>query len=191
MDQQKLKSIIESILFISGEPVKISKIAKITFARLPEIENAIMILQNDYASARGLAIIKKEDEIQMTTSPENSSFVSELVKGEIQENLSRAALEILSIIAYRGPISRMEIDAIRGVNSTYTLRTLLMRGLVERMENPKSARSYHYKVSFDFMRHLGIDDIGKLPDWENLSKDSRLQNIIENANESKKDVTES
>lgn len=179
MDLEKLKSIIESILFISGEPVKLSKIAKITDAPKPEIENAIMVLQSEYSAGRGLSIIKKEDEFQMVTSPENSSFISELVKGEMQENLSRAALEILSIIAYRGPLSRMEIDAIRGVNSTYTLRSLLMRGLVERMENPKSARSFLYKISFDFMRHLGIDDITKLPDWESLSKDSRIEGIIE------------
>jgi len=183
MDITKLKSIIESILFISGEPVKISKIAKITEAPKPEIENAIMVLQGEYSGNRGLSIIKKEDEVQMASSPDNSSFITDLVKSEVQENLSRAALEVLSIAAYRGPLSRMDIDAIRGVNSTFTLRSLLMRGLVERVENPKSARSYLYKISFDFLRHLGLDDISKLPDWEKLSRDSRIENIIENTTE--------
>jgi len=188
MDLEKLKSIIESILFISGEPVKISKIAKITGAAKPEIENAVMILQNEYSIGKGLAIIKKEDEIQMATSPDNATFIAELVKSETQENLSRAALEVLSIVAYRGPVSRMDIDAIRGVNSTYTLRSLLMRGLVERIENPKSQRSYVYKISFDFLRHLGLDDISKLPDWEKLSHDSRIESIIENTNETAKEA---
>lgn len=180
MDQEKLKSIIESLLFISGEPTKISRIAKITGAPKPEVENAVMMLQAEYAGGRGMVIIKKEDEVQMATSPENSSFISDLVKSEIQENLSRAALEVLSIVAYRGPITRMDVEAIRGVNSSFTLRSLLIRGLVERIENPKDSRGYLYKISFEFLKKLGIDSIGKLPDFETLSSDSRIDSIIQN-----------
>jgi len=180
MDQEKLKSIIESLLFISGEPTKISRIAKITGAPKPEVENAVMMLQNEYAGGRGMVIVKKEDEVQMATSPENSSFISDLVKSEIQENLSRAALEVLSIVAYRGPITRMDIEAIRGVNSSFTLRSLLIRGLVERIENPKDGRGYLYKISFEFLKKLGIDSIEKLPDFEILSGDSRIDSIIQN-----------
>jgi segregation and condensation protein B len=178
MDINKLKSIIESILFITGEPVKISKIAKVTGAPKPEIENAIMALQNDYASGRGMIIMKKEDEIQLATSPENASFVSDLVKGDVQESLSRAALEVISIVGYRGPISRIDIDAIRGVNSAFTLRSLMIRGLVERVENPKDNRGYLYKISFDFLKYLGMDGVEKLPDWDTLSKDTRVESII-------------
>ena len=178
MDQNKLKSIIESILFISGEPVKISKIAKITGAAKPEIENAIMVLQNDYSAGRGMMIMKKEDSVQMATNPENTSFVSGLVKSEMQEGLSKASLEILSIAAYRGPISRMDIDAIRGVNSAFTLRSLMIRGLLERVDNPKDNRGYLYKISFDLLKHLGLDSVEKLPDWESLSHDSRIESII-------------
>jgi len=178
MDIEKLKSIIESILFISGEPVKISRISKIAGAPKPEVENAIMALQNDYA-IRGLAIIKKEDMVEMATNSENSEFVSELVKSEIQEKLSQAALEVLSIVAYRSPITRADIEAIRGVNSSYTLRSLLMRGLIERIDNPSDNRGYLYKISFDFMKTLGIESIEKLPDWETLSKDARIESITE------------
>ena len=178
MDIEMLKYIIESILFISGEPVKISKIAKITGAAKPEIENAVMILQNDYASGRGVTIIKKENEIQMASSPDNSTSVSDLVKNERQENLSRAALEVLSIVAYRGPLRRMDIDAIRGVNSAFTLRSLLIRGLLERTENPGDNRGFIYKVTFDFLKYLGIDSVEKLPDWKTLNRDSRLEGII-------------
>jgi segregation and condensation protein B len=178
MDLEKLKSIIESILFISGDPVKISRVAKITGASKPEIENAIMILQKDYSAGRGMVIIKKEDEVQMATSPENSSFTDDLVKSEIQENLSRAALEVLSIIAYRGPISRTDVDAIRGVNSAFTIRSLMIRGLLERVDNPKDNRGFLYKISFDFLKKLGLDSIEKLPDWESLSKDERVDSIL-------------
>ncbi|HRY82886.1 MAG TPA: SMC-Scp complex subunit ScpB [Candidatus Moranbacteria bacterium] len=178
MEIEKLKSIIESILFVNGEPVKISKIAKVTGAKTPEIENAIMVLQGEYSGNRGIIIIKKEDQIQMATASENSEIISELVKSEIQESLSKAALEVLSIVAYRGPISRINIEAIRGVNCTFTLRNLMMRGLLERVENPTDNRSYLYKISFEFLKKLGLDDISKLPDFETLSKDSRIESVI-------------
>lgn len=179
MDQEKLKSIIEGVLFISGEPVKLSRIAKITGVPKPEIENAIMVLQNKYSAGKGLMIVKKEDEIQMTTSPENASYISDLVKSEVQENLSQASLEVLSIVAYRGPITRTEIEAIRGVNSSFTVRALLLRGLLERIDNPKDNRSYLYKISFEFLKKLGIDEISKLPDFEALSTDGRIDSVIE------------
>ena len=114
----------------------------------------------------------------MATAPENSEIISELVKSEIQENLSKAALEVLSIIAYRGPITRINIEAIRGVNCTFTLRNLMMRGLLEKVDNPSDNRSYLYKISFDFLKKLGIDSISKLPNFETLSQDPRIENVI-------------
>ncbi len=179
MEQEKLKSAIESILFISGEPVSVAKIDKVTEAPIAEVENALMILQNEYAgSQRGIVILKKEQEVQMATDPDQASIVDRLVKSEIQENLSRAGLEVLSIIAYRGPITRVEVEAIRGVNCSYTVRSLMMRGLLERIENPSDNRGYLYKISFDFLKKLGIDSIEKLPDYETLSKDGRIDSII-------------
>lgn len=179
MELEKLKSQIESILFISGEPVKLSRIVKITEAPKPEVENAIMILQGEYASGnRGLIILKKEDEIQMATSPDNSALIDQLVKSEIQENLSKAGLEVLSIVAYRGPMTRMAVEAIRGVNCSFTLRSLLMRGLLERIENPKDNRGYLYKISFEFLKKLGVESVNRLPDFESLSRDERIDSII-------------
>lgn len=179
MEQEKLKSIIESILFLSGEPLKISKITKIADCNKAEVENAILALQNDYAlGQRGLVILKKEDEFQMATNPENATFADRLVKSEMQEALSRAALEVLSIVAYRGPITRSEIESIRGVNSSYTVRSLMLRGLMERIENPNDSRGYLYKISFEFLKKLGIDNVERLPDYEILSKDERIDSII-------------
>jgi segregation and condensation protein B len=179
MEQDKLKSAIESIILVSGDPVKISRIAKITGVARPEVENAVMILSGEYSSGgRGFIIIKKEDEIQLATNPENAEIVSDLVKSEIQENLSKASLEVLSIIAYRGPVTRAEVEAIRGVNCSFTLRALLMRGLLERLDNPKDNRSYIYKISFDFLKKMGLESADKLPDFENLSKDERIDSII-------------
>lgn len=179
MEQEKLKSIIESVLFTSGDPVKLARIAKITGVDKSEIEEAISALQKEYSSGRGFMIIKKEDDVQMTTSPENASYITDLVKSEVQENLSQTSLEVLSIVAYRGPITRVEIEAIRGVNSSFTVRALLLRGLLERIDNPKDTRSYLYKISFEFLKKLGLEEISKLPDFESLSKDERIDSIIE------------
>ncbi len=179
MELDNLKSIIESLLFLSSEPLKLSKISKIVGVNKSEIENAVLALQNDYAlGKRGLIILKKEDEFQMATNPENASFMEQLIKNEMQESLSRAALEVLSIVAYRGPIMRSEIEAIRGVNSSYTIRLLMLRGLMERIENPSDGRGYLYKISFDFLKKMGIDNVEKLPDFETLSKDERIDSII-------------
>jgi segregation and condensation protein B len=179
MEQEKLKSIVESLLFVSGEPLGIAKIAKITEASSEDVENCIMLLQTEYASGkRGMIIIRKEKEVQMATDPENASIIDKLIKSEIQENLSRASLEVLSIIAYRGPITRIEVEAIRGVNCSFTVRSLMMRGLLERIENPKDNRGYLYKISFDFLKKLGLDSVEKLPDYETLSKDDRIESII-------------
>lgn len=179
MEQEKLKSVIESILFSVGEPVKISKLTKITGAARPEVENALMVLSAEYSGQkRGVIILRKEDEVQLATNPENSVFVDQIIKSELQESLSQAALEVLSIIAYRGPITRMDIEAIRGVNCSYTVRNLLMRGLVERIDNPKDNRGYVYKISFDFLKKMGLESAAKLPDYETLSQDERAASVI-------------
>jgi segregation and condensation protein B len=179
MEIQKLKSVIESLLFLSGEPLKMAKIAKICETSNAEVERAIMLLQGEYAAAKGgIILIKKEDEVQLSTNPENFSYVDQLVKSEMQENLSRAALEVLSIVAYRGPITRAEIESIRGVNCSFTLRSLMMRGLLERIDNPKDGRGYLYKISFEFLKKLGIENIEKLPDYRELSQDPRIESVI-------------
>ncbi len=153
-----------------------AKIAKIVGVTEAEVENAVAMLNEDYAKDRGLIVVRIKDTIQLATNSENASFVSELVKSEIQENLSQAALEVLSIVAYRGPISRAEIEAIRGVNCTFTLRALLIRGLLERTENIKDNRSYLYNISLDFLKKLGMESVEKLPDWEVLNKKEEIIN---------------
>jgi len=175
-----LKSVIESLLFVSGEPIKVSKLAQIIGLGSGEIESAIEELSAQYsASSSGLMLIAKGGEVQLVSASENAEFVESLVKNELEGPLSSAALEVLSIIAYRGPISKAEIEAIRGVNCSYTLRNLSMRGLAERVNNPKDARGFVYSVSFDFLKKLGIEKVENLPEYGTLSVDERINSIIE------------
>ena len=169
MNNSRIKSIIESVLFISGAPISIKKISKIIKVKNSEIEKAIAELSNDYKKEnRGFCILKKEDKIQLVSAPSNSEYIEKFTKSNLQEDLSPASLETLSVIAYRGPITRFNIEEIRGVNSSFILRNLLIRGLIERIENPNDARSYLYKISFDFLKKLGIEKIEDLPDYEEL-----------------------
>lgn len=165
-----LKSIIESILFSYGEPLSLEKLTKLTKVKKEEIREALDALSKEY-TGRGLVILEKDGEYQMGSNPANAKYVEDLVKNEFSEELSRAAVETIAIIAYKGPLTRAQIEYVRGVNSSFTLRNLLMRGLVERIENPKDARSYLYRVSFDFLRHLGLTKLEDLPQYEEFKKE--------------------
>ena len=178
MDIEKIISAIESILFVCGEPIKLSKLIKVLSLEKDVVENAIKSLREKYSqNISGLMLITKGDEIQLVSSSSNTEYVENLVKSELQDALSAAALEVVSIIAYRGPISKSEIEAIRGVNCNYTLRNLLLRGLIERNDNPRDNRGYVYAISFEFLKKMGIDDVKKLPDYATLSMDERIISI--------------
>jgi segregation and condensation protein B len=184
MEVSQLKSILESLLFVSGEPIKISKLSKICGAKKDDILTALDELNQYYqGNERGFAILQKEDNAQLVTNPSNAEYVSQLVSNEINSDLTRSALEVLSIIAYREPITRVQIEAIRGVNCSYVLRNLLLKGLVERTEN-QDIRGYLYETSFDFLKTLGISSAKKLPDWEKLSQNEKIEELlVENSNQ--------
>ncbi|MCX6762237.1 MAG: SMC-Scp complex subunit ScpB [Candidatus Moranbacteria bacterium] len=174
----KLKSVLESLLFVSGEPLKLAKIAKICNVSRGEVAAGIDDLNQDYQKEeRGFAIIRKDDSVQLATNPENSETVSQLISGELGSELSKSALEALAIVAYRGPITRMHVETIRGVNCSYVLRSLLIKGLIERKETT-DIRGFLYEISFDFLKSLGITSVKDLPDWQELSKNEKLEELL-------------
>lgn len=177
MEKNRLKSVLESLLFVSGEPVTVQKLAKICQITKNEAEEALAELEKEHQEGRGLRVLSKEGSYQLASSPQNTQFVNQLVSGELNADLSRSSIETLSIVAYRGPITRAQIEAIRGVNSSYILRSLLMRGLVERKET-RDIRGYIYEISFDFLKYLGIQKASELPDWEALSKNEKVSELF-------------
>lgn len=162
-----LKSTIEALLFIQGEPLAISRIAKITGQEKTNIQSALQELAAEYRE-RGIVLIQSDDAWQFATHPGAKAAVEKLVTSELSDDLSRASVEVLSIIAYKGPVSRADIEYIRGVNSSFIVRNLLLRGLISREENPKDRRSYLYRVSADFLKHLGLGRIEELPQYGTL-----------------------
>lgn len=162
-----LKSTIESILFVAGRPVSLKELVKVTEKSEDEIVAALSELQKDRAGS-GIMILEQNNSFLMTTDPANSAIVKDFLNAELREKLTDAAIETLAIITYKQPVSRAEIEAIRGVNSQYTLRLLLMRGLVERLSNPKDSRAHLYQTTHEFLQHLGIKNLNDLPDFTDI-----------------------
>ena len=165
----RIPSLIEALLFVSGEPLSKRKLAELIGKPPGDIDDALRELEENLKE-RGIRLLSHENNVSLASSPEASELVAGFIKEEIEGNLSKPALETLTIVLYYGPVARATIDYIRGVNSTFTLHTLLMRGLVERIQNPKDARSFLYKISIDFMKYLGITSLGELAQFDEFRK---------------------
>ena len=161
---------IEALLFWKGEPMPVKKLASLLQTDLDSILVGLDKLENDL-KGRGLTLIREKDEVILGTAKELSSMIEGITKEEISRDLGKAGLETLSIILYQGPISRADIDYIRGVNSQFILRNLLIRGLIERIDNPKDARVYLYKPTLTLLSHLGINNIQSLPEYEKVRQE--------------------
>lgn len=171
-NQQNLIAAIEAVLFAYGEPITIDKIAKLLNIEKEEVGKELENLKKELENEnRGLRLIFNDNKVQMATKPEFSHLLQEFIKEEFKESLTPAALETISLIAYFGSISRAKIDYFRGVNSSFTLRSLLMRGLIERLEDQKEkGGGYLYQLTFDSLKHLGISKIEDLPEFEKYKK---------------------
>lgn len=153
---------IEAIIFFKNEPVSVSELVKLTKEKPEEVRASLANLREFYKD-RGIVMVFDGELVNFGTHPNTSELILNLQKEEFSRELGRAGLETLAIILYRGPISRREIDHIRGVNSSFILRSLLIRGLIERTEGTE--RSYSYKATLKLLEHLGITRREDLPEY--------------------------
>jgi segregation and condensation protein B len=167
MDEILLDNQIEAILFWKGEPQSIKKLAESLNKTEEEIRVGLEILKEKIVG-RGVELIYKDDEVMLGTSAKLTPIIERLTKEELVRDLGKAGLETISIIAYKGPISRAEIDYIRGVQSNFILRNLQIRGLVERVDNEKDRRSFLYRPTFELLQFLGVSRIEDLPEYEKV-----------------------
>ena len=119
---------------------------------------------------RGIVLQEKENDLMLGTAPELSGFFEDLQKEELNRDLSKASLETLSIILYKNGASRADIDYVRGVNSSFTLRALSVRGLIEKITDPKDSRRYIYRPSFELLSYMGVKSVEELPDYGEINK---------------------
>jgi len=172
------KSQIETLLLIAARPMSAKQLAELTKASIEEIKVICNELINEYREEKkGIQIIKSESKYQMVSASENAKLVQQFIKDETTGELTRPSLETLTIIAYREPISKIDLDRIRGVNCALILRNLLMRGLIEPKFDKKKQETY-YHTTLDFVRFLGLNSVAELPDYEQLHQNETIDKIL-------------
>jgi segregation and condensation protein B len=163
MTMQELSRKIEAILFITAEPVSFKQLAEKLGATPEEVKEAVGALAARLGeTASALMLITTEHDATLATKPEFSQLLEMLQKDAISKELTKAAAETLSIILYQPGISRASIEFIRGVNATYSIRNLSMRGLIE---SRQSGRGSAYYPTAQFLEHLGVSSAEALPDY--------------------------
>ncbi len=159
---------IEAILFFKGEPISRKKLGEVLKVSEAEINESIEKLKENLQS-RGIVLLEKDDSIMFGTAPELSELIENLQKEELNKELSKATLETLSVVLYKNGATRAEIDYIRGVNSSFTLRALSIRGLVEKTTDTKDNRRYLYKPTFELLSFMGVKTVEELPDYSEVN----------------------
>lgn len=157
-----LPATLEAVLFTSGEPMEKKVLIELLGVSDDMLTAGLTELSSVLAS-RGLSLIETKYEVELRTSPEAAPVIKQLRESDLSRDLGKAGLETLAIILYQDGATRSDIDWVRGVNSTAALRSLLLRGLIERGEDPTDRRRAHYSPTVDALAHLGIARKEELP----------------------------
>lgn len=170
---------IEALLFVESKQFTFKKIASLAGVTKEEVAEAAKALQAEYDEHKaGVRLVMEGENVQLMTAPEQAEFVAEYLDAEQTGELTRPAMETLTIIAYRGPVAKSEIELIRGVNCSMILRNLMMRGLAEEVGETETG-SPIYRVTLEFLRFLGVNKVEDLPNYEELNKNVHLQELLE------------
>ncbi len=165
---------IEALLFALGRPLSRKELTKMLSAEEATVSAAIVELQEHL---QGIVVVDDGSEVELRVGPTASELIEKVRKEEYSRDIGKAGLEALSAVLYRGPLTRSEIDFIRGVNSSQTLRTLTLRGLVRKIPNPKDERSFLYEPTTELLAELGVSRPQDLPDYSDIKQ--KLQALEE------------
>ena len=165
-DNQSLEKIIEALLFVATEPVSVQQLASAIECSPKEVEQALELL-HQASQARGIRLQRQGRKVQLVSAPELTDHIERFLGLTVTAKLSTPALETLAIVAYRQPITRPQIEAIRGVNSDGVLRTLISKGLVEEVGCLDSVgHPALFGTTFEFLRYFGIESLADLPELD-------------------------
>lgn len=188
----RYESIVESLLFISGDPLSIKEISSIIECSTSYTKELLEGMSKKYDKEnRGIRLVYINNTYQLVSKPENSDFVQKLLKTNIRQSLSQAALETLAIVAYKQPVTRIEIDDIRGVKSDSAVVSLIEKSLIEDVGRKEVlGRPIMYGTTSEFLKHFGLESLKDLPvidtlDIEKYSDDAA--NDIDNNNDEEED----
>ena len=164
----EIKSLLESLLFVADRPVPVEDLAAALDISAEEVEDILKILSAEYQE-RGIRLQRKRDRLQLVSAPEAGPTIERFLGLEISGRLSAASIETLSIAAYRQPVTRAQVEAIRGVNSDSVLRSLVRRGLLEEVGRAETVgRPILYGTTFEFLQQFGLQNLRELPNWQDL-----------------------
>ena len=183
MDKREIECAVEAILFASGEPVRLARLAEVLGVFELDIDEAADRLRDSYSfGRRGIRLVKLEDSLQLCSSPEYATYIRRTLETRKPPQLSQPALEVLSIIAYFGPVTRAYVEQIRGVDSSYTVSLLQERDLIEacgRLAAP--GRPMLYKTTHSFLRTFGMQSLTDLPELPKVEGSDDEQKGIKHA----------
>ena len=163
METQTLARVIPGLLFVAEGPASVEQLAGVLEVSAAEVEQALGLVES-WLALGGLALQRQADRLQIVTAPDIAPLVEKLLGLDLSSRLSPAALEVLAIIAYRQPITRAEIEAVRGVNSDGVLRSLHTKGLVSEVGRLEQAgRPIVYGTTFEFLQYFGLHGVHDLP----------------------------
>jgi segregation and condensation protein B len=161
---------IEAVLFVAERPVTVTELAKLLRVPADAVEDAVAALSAAYAG-RGLSLQRQSEELQLVSAPAAAGVVQRFLGLEMSAKLSAAALETLAVVAYRQPVTRAQIEAIRGVNPDHALSNLVARGLVAEVGRLETVgRPIQYGTTFEFLRAFGLRSLDELPDAPDLRR---------------------
>ncbi len=178
-----LDRLLEAMLFAAAKPFTPKRLAELADVDAADVKTALETLTARLdASGSALMLQKNGQEVELVTRPDMAQAVAKVVNVEAQGELTRASLETLTILAYRGPLTRPELEQIRGVQSSMILRNLLLRGLIEIKEDERLGQAT-YAVTFEFLNHLGVSGVEALLDYEQLRSHTSVADVLKQLEE--------
>ncbi len=163
IDDARLQVLLEALLFVAGEPAPVSRLAAALNVSVERVEQGLLQI-GETLQTRGIRLQRQREVVQLVSAPEAADVIESFLGLDLSSRLSRAALEALAIIAYRQPVTRPQVDAVRGVNSDGVMKTLLNRGLIEEVGRLEQAgRPILYGTTFSFLQYFGLSTVEELP----------------------------
>ena len=173
LTEREFRSALESVLFVAGEPIPKAEISKLFGLTDIELETYLYEMEQDYiSSARGIRLYQTGDTLQLVTDPDNNSWLIKLLAPPQEKNLSESIMETLSVIAYRQPVTRADIEAVRGVRCEYAVSQLLKQGFIKELgRKDVVGRPMLFGTTDAFLRRFGLHDLSELPPMPEIGEE--------------------
>ncbi len=166
---------IQTLLLLSHKPVKFKELATVLSEEVDDVKKYITSLREQFNTPdSGWWVVETNDAVQLVTNPSQADFIESYLEVEQLSELTRPALEALTIISYSGPIAKSTLDRIRGINCALILRNLMIKGLIEEINDNGEKK---YQVTMDFLKHLGLSDIAELPEYAKFHQHEFIESI--------------